>query len=231
MSAECDIGIEEIPRAPDNRKRQISNLPLPPPLHSRLLFHPVFASLILDLTAMARHDIPDPSCILLTKRSRQKPRAADEEHSLAPNSSNTNGERAMRSSASQEPVDQRPPSSSTPATGRCTPSAAGIDVPSMSTTAIPVEVSTEHGELSPAASIMQLDPEPTAVVRSDHGQETRINVFNYLAARSRTEQDAALNPREEGKAEHEEGKLIGNSTTNQSCAAQTFSSLPRRRSQ
>lgn len=181
---------------------------------------------------MARHDIPDPSCILLTKRARTKPRAPDEVHSLAANSSNTNSGREMRSSASQEPADHRPPTRSTPATDHCTPSATGMDVPSMSTTAIPVEASTEHGESSPTASIMPLDPEPTAVAWSDHGQETTINVFNYFAATSRTEEDvAALNPREEGKTDHEEGKLIRNSNTNPSCAAETFSSVPRRRSQ
>lgn len=173
---------------------------------------------------MPPRDIPDPSVILLTKRSRNKPRAADEEHSLAPTSSKTNGERAMRSSASQEPVDQRPSSASTPATDPCTSSAEGMDEPSMSTTAIPGQASTEHGEPSPAASIVQLDPEPTAVIRSDHGQENRTNVVNYFTAILRTdpprqEDDGTFNLREEGEAENEEGKCILNSITNPSCAA------------
>lgn len=175
---------------------------------------------------MAPRDIPDISCIIYTKRNSKKPRLADEERSLAPNASSTNGEREMRSSASQDIVDQRPPSSPIPATNARAPSAAVVEEPSIATTAISGLIIMEHGELPPSASMAPLVSDTAAAPLSDHGGENTTNVLDYFRTTfqvqpTHQEDVGTFNPREEDETENEDGKLSVNPITARSCGSLT----------
>lgn len=177
---------------------------------------PFFLWLILLLTAMLPRDVPDVSNILHTKRGRKRPRPADQEHSLAPNAGSTNAGQGLSSSDSQDPVDQRLPSSSTPVTIPSTPSAVVIQGPSITTTAISGLGTMEHEEFSPTGSIVPLISETPATHQSDRGQETTTNVLNYFTTAlwnqpAHQEVVGLFNPREHHETENEEGKFLINS--------------------
>lgn len=83
------------------------------------------------------------------------------------------------------------------------PFAAVAQEPLVNLTAIPELVAMEHGQLSPAASIVPLVSGTPASHEMDHGQET-------------TQEDESMNPREEDATENEQGKFTKNSIASRS---------------